>query len=192
MRHEPRSLVGSLAVLLGLLTAAAPLVAEARVVAGAQLPEQVEVAGRELLLNGAAVQKVFVFKVYAVGLYLENPTRDPNRALEADEAKRIHLRVLRNASRNQIADALRSGMRKSGADMAALEARIQQLTRNIPDVRAGQELLITYVPGVGTELTGGEHKVTIPGKDFADALFATWLGADPGVRNVRRGLLQGR
>jgi hypothetical protein len=178
--------------MLGVSTALAPLPAEARLVAGKEIPDQIEVAGRELVLNGAAVQKVFVFKVYAVGLYLENPTRDPGQALKADEAKRIHLRVLRSASRKQIADALRNGMQKSGADMAALEERIQQLARNIPDVRAGQELLITYVPGVGTELSGQGRKVTIPGKDFAEALFATWLGSDPGVRSVRRGLLEGR
>ncbi len=164
-------------------------VAQARNVAGLNLPEQVQVAGRDLSLNGAAVQKLFIFKVYAVGLYLENKTADAREAIRSDEAKRIHLHVMHNASKSQISDALVNGMRKSGADMDALAERVEELKRQIPDVRGGEDLVITYVPGVGTELRGRGIQVTVRGKDFADALFGTWLGADPGVRRVREGLL---
>lgn len=165
--------------------------ADARSIAGAQLPEQVTVAGRELVLNGAAVQKLFIFKVYSVALYLENPTNDALQAMRSNEVKRIHLRVLHSASSKQIVGALRNGMKKAGGDMHALEGRLQQVTRQIPDVRAGQVLLITYLPGQGTELRTGGTRMVVPGKDFAEALFGTWLGPDPGVRRVREGLLGG-
>lgn len=163
--------------------------AQARVIAGTDLPDQATVAGKTLQLNGAAVQKVFIFKLYAVGLYLEQPTNDAEEAIQSDQTKRIQLHALHTAPKKEVAKALRSGMASSGADMAALEERILQLERSLEDVRAGHTLVITYVPGVGTELTGGDKKVTIAGKDFADALFSTWLGNDPGIKNVRKGLL---
>ena len=37
----------------------------------------------------------------------------------------------------------------------------------------------------------GGAGLTLPGKDFADALFAIWLGADPGVARIKRDLLNG-
>lgn len=163
--------------------------AQARVVAGKELPDQTTVGGKTLQLNGTAVQKLFVFKIYAVGLYLEQPTNDPGQALESDQTKRIRVHVLKNAPKNTVVKALRDGMEKSGADMAALEPRIQQLERSLEDVRAGHTLDVTYIPGVGTELTGGGKKMIIEGKDFADALFANWLGDDPGIRKVREGLV---
>lgn len=176
-------------VAAALVLAFAATQAEARVVAGKELPDQIPVAGKTLQLNGTAVQKLFVFKIYAVGLYLEQPTRDPEQALESDQTKRIRVHVLKNAPKNTVVKALRDGMQKSGADMAALESRIQQLERSLEDVRAGHTLDVTYVPGVGTELTGGGKKMIIEGKDFADALFSNWLGNDPGIRKVREGLV---
>lgn len=181
-----KSLFAAIAV-LGV--ALVPFNADARVVGGTRFPEEVRIGGRELVLNGAAVQKVLVFKVYAVGLYLENPTENPQEALAADNAKRIHLRVLRNASSDQIVGALRDGIEKSGADMAALESRLEQVNEAIPDVKKGEVLYITYLPGLGTELRGRTTRVVIKGADFAKALFSTWLGADPGVEKIRDELL---
>jgi hypothetical protein len=62
----------------------------------------------------------------------------------------------------------------------------------IPDVVKGDEILLTYVPGRGTVVTAkGVEKGIIEGKDFADALFAVWLGPNPAQEDLKRALLGG-
>jgi hypothetical protein len=44
-------------------------------------------------------------------------------------------------------------------------------------VKPGDRYALTYVPGVGTELTlNGSPLGTVAGADFASAVFAIWLG----------------
>jgi len=50
--------------------------------------------------------------------------------------------------------------------------------------------VFTYLPGVGTSVElGGAVVDTIPGADFAHALFAIWLGPDPVDARFRTALL---
>jgi Chalcone isomerase-like len=40
--------------------------------------------------------------------------------------------------------------------------------------------VMTYVPGEGTTVeVNGKSKGTLPGKEVADAILATWIGPDP-------------
>jgi len=46
------------------------------------------------------------------------------------------------------------------------------------------------LPGKGTVVTAkGTEKGTIEGKDFADALFAVWLGPNPVQEDLKKALL---
>ena len=145
--------------------------------------------GRQLSLNGEAVMRKFIFDLYVVSLYLEQPTGDGQLALGTDRCKRIRLKLLRNASSAQMGGALKEGLKAGGADLRGLDGRIETLLAAIPDLRAGDTLDITYVPGVGTTFSRGEKQITLPGKDFSDALFSVWLGKDPKAAKVKAGLL---
>jgi hypothetical protein len=47
-------------------------------------------------------------------------------------------------------------------------------------IKKGNELVLTYVPGEGTEVqVNGKVKGTLPGKATADAILATWIGPKP-------------
>jgi hypothetical protein len=62
----------------------------------------------------------------------------------------------------------------------------------VPNVAEGDDMVMTYVPGKGTVVSvKGLEKGTIEGKDFADALFTVWLGADPVQENLKADLLKG-
>jgi hypothetical protein len=171
-------------------------VAEARKVSGVNLPEKVTVAGRELQLNGMGLskQKRFfkTYKVYVIGLYLEKPTRNPRVAIAVDEAKRIVLVMKRDVGRDAFIQAVESGIeRNSGPVMPALRDRLDRLKQALPDLRKGDHLDFTYLPGAGTLVRGQGKEMAIPGKDFADALFSVWLGPDPVDRGVKHKLLDG-
>ena len=68
-----------LAVALGLATAASAVE-----VAGVAVPDKAQVAGRELVLNGAGLRKRAIFKVYVGSLYL------PKKARRARPSSRRH------------------------------------------------------------------------------------------------------
>ena len=49
------------------------------------------------------------------------------------------------------------------------------------DIKEKEQMVFTYVPGTGTEISvAGVVKGTIAGKDFADALLKAWIGPKPG------------
>jgi hypothetical protein len=181
----------AISVLFGTaLSMAAP---PAREVAGVSMPEVVSVAGKELRLNGMGlVKKMFFGDVYVAGLYLEKPTTDARTAIRADEAKRIVIVMLRNVSRKDFVDALKKGiMRNSGPEMPTLRARLDLLEKALPALKKGNVLDFTYLPGAGTLVRGRGREMTIPGKDFADALFSVWLGPKPVNGGLKRTLLGG-
>ncbi len=180
-------------LVLGLLFALVGFPASAREVAGVTLPDTVSVEGKALQLNGAGLRTKMVFKVYVAGLYLETPSKGASTVISSDQVKRMHLSILRSLDRSKITEAISEGFEKnSKAELPALKPRLDRLNAMIPNVEKGDRILLTYVPGEGTKVeVKGAQKGTIEGKDFADALFAVWLGANPVQPDLKRGLLGG-
>jgi hypothetical protein len=165
----------------------------AREVSGVTMPEAVRVEGGDLRLNGMGVRREKVlFKAYVIALYLAEPTTEARIAIRTDEVKRVVITMLRDVGREVFAQAIESGvMRNSGPAMATLRIRLDVLERALPDLRRGDVLDLTWVPGAGTLVRGQGRTLTISGKDFADALFAVWLGPKPVEDALKRALLGG-
>lgn len=180
-------------LVLGLLFALADFPASAREVAGVTLPDTVSVEGKTLQLNGAGLRTKMVFKVYVAGLYLETSSKGATTVISSDQVKRMHLSILRSLDSSKITEAISEGFRKnSKAQLPALKPRLDRLNAMIPNVEKGDRIILTYVPGEGTKVeVKGAQKGTIEGKDFADALFAVWLGANPVQPDLKKGLLGG-
>jgi hypothetical protein len=165
-------------------------VAAAREVAGVTLEESTRAGGKELKLNGAGVRKKSLFKVYVAGLYLERPTASAEEAITSEQPKRMVLVMTRNVGHDQFAQAVVDGFqRNSAAQMSTLQPRLDRLTSMIPDLGEGDVVDIVYQPGVGTLVRGKGKEVALPGKDFADALFAVWLGQNPVDGDLKRDLV---
>lgn len=167
------------------------LPAAAKEVAGAQFPDSIQVQGKTLKLNGAGLRKKAIFKVYVAGFYVETPSQDPAQLVASEQIKRMRILTKRDLSKDQVAGAIIDGFKKNAADkLPALQQRLDSFTQAIPDVKEGQELLLTYVPGKGTEIqTSAGQSQTVAGKDFADALFSVWLGPHAVDSGLREGLL---
>jgi hypothetical protein len=100
--------------------------------------------------------------------------------------------MLRDVSREMFVQAVEMGvMRNSGLQMPRLRARLDLLEEALPALKKGEVLDMTYLPGVGTLVRGGDQTMTIPGKDFSDALFSVWLGPKPVSPALKRQLLGG-
>ena len=160
--------------------------------AGVSLPDTVTVSGKSLRLNGAGIRTKFLFKIYVIGLYLENPTRDSARAIGSEESKRVvmHL-VYKNVTKKQLGEAWEDGFEKNTpSPSAAVKEGLAKLESWMGDISAGQEIVFTWEPGKGTDVRfAGEEKGTIPGEDFMRALWSVWLGPHPPSEDLKKGLL---
>lgn len=157
---------------------------------GVKMPDEVTVEGKALKLNGMGLRVKFIVSVYVAGLYVENVSKDPAAILKADESRRVDMKMLRDLDQKTIVEAIRSGFEKnSGSQMAALKERLDTFCALIPSLKEGQVLTLTYVPGKGTSVAGAGASTFIAGKDFADALFAVWLGKSPVDDGLKKGML---
>jgi hypothetical protein len=174
------------------LCLAAPAPALAAKVAGVEFPDRVDAGGQPLKLNGVGLRKKFIIKVYAGGLYVREPSRDAAGIVAADAPKRVRMVFLRDVTKKQVMDAYREGFEKNsgGPGLKELLAKLERIAPAIPaELKEGAEMLVTYVPGEGTTVSSAAGKVTVEGKEFADALFRNWLGAAPADEDLKKGLL---
>lgn len=178
------------AVVLSLVLALPALAAE-KEVAGVKFPETTTVGGKELKLNGAGLRKKLIFKVYAAGLYLETPTQDAAQVISSDQIKVVRMSMLRDLEKAKITEAITDGVEKNNkAQMPALKARLDSFNAAIPDLKKGDELTITYIPGKGTRVQSKSgQEMSVEGRDFADALFGVWLGSNPVDGDLKNGML---
>jgi hypothetical protein len=175
-------------VTLLVLVAFAP--AGARTLAGVDLPETVVVDGTTLQLNGMGLRQATALRVkaYVGGLYLEQPTSDADTVINSRQLKRVVMKFLRDIGRSRLAsgwaDELRAEANKPPED------QIAKFTSLIPDVKKGDTMSFTWRPGTGIEVAlNGKARGSLPGDDFARALFGLWFGPTPGDPDLKRGML---
>jgi len=182
------ALIAPLLVLVGLASA------QARTLAGVDLPDSVVVDGSTLVLNGMGLRQASIFhvKAYVGGLYLEQPTTDGRTVIDSGQPKRVTMEFLRDIDRDQLASGWADELKKVGSEMGGEtpEGGIAQFTSMIPDVKKGDTMSFTSRPGAGIEVAkNNQVRGTVPGDDFARTLFTLWFGPKPGDENLKRGML---
>ena len=158
--------------------------------AGATLPDTLKSGDSTLKLNGLGLRKKSVFKVYVGGLYLESPSKDAGAILAADQAKAIRMHFLRDLTKAQLVEALQSGFEENAKDKTGQKAAFDKMLTVIPDVKEGDTLTFTYLPGKGTMVQVGNKELgTFAGKGFSDAVFSIFLGPKPPTEDLKKGML---
>jgi hypothetical protein len=180
------------AIALACALAAIPAAAKER--EGVVAPPVIEVGGKQLHLMGMGLRKKLWFKVYIASFYLEQVTDDAAAAVAADEVKRVEMHMLRDLERGKITEAVEAGFEKnSGPQMPQLRQRLDAFLKAIPDLKAGEVIAVTYFPGRGTVIKAGSgEEISLPGKDFADALFSVWLGRSPVDDELKNEMMRNR
>jgi hypothetical protein len=170
------SLIGLVLVFLF----AAPVLAGT--LAGIILPDSLDVDGQTLVLNGMALRKKVIFKVYVAGLYLPAKEKNGETILATDQTRCTVMHFLRGVSPKQVNEAWYDGLEANTPGYSAqLKQQFDALAALMEDLKDGDKLVFTYKPGVGTEVkVKGKVKGTLGDKAFADALFSCWIGKKPG------------
>lgn len=157
--------------------------AETVVKDGVTLQRHITVDGHSMVLNGVALRKKFIIKVYVAGLYLTAKDTSDTSILSADSPRRLVMEFLRGVDKGKICGAWNDGLRDNTPDASEeVKAQFGTLCDYMADnIEKTERMVFTYIPGTGTTIeVKGEVKGTIPGKAFADALFRSWIGPKPG------------
>ncbi|MFV2071158.1 MAG: chalcone isomerase family protein [Thermoanaerobaculales bacterium] len=181
-----RIVIGVLVMMLALPFAGAGSLA------GVTMADRVTVSGATLHLNGMGLRKKMMFKIYVAGLYLEETTHDAAAAVSAAGTKQVVMHFLTNkATKKKMDSAWVEGFRaNSSGEFKALEDRVSTFVDYFGDMKVGDVIELTIVPGEGTIIgLNGEVLGTIGGEDFAAALLRVWLGAEPPTEDLKRGML---
>ena len=158
---------------------------------GMTLPDNTQVDGKTLPLNGIGLRSKMMVKVYVAGLYLVHKTADASAIIQSDEPKRMTLQFVRDVSRDQMVDAYTEAFESNApAAKASLTGEVKSLMAAFEPLKGGDQMTFTYLPGKGTTVAvRGEDKVTIAGLPFAQAMFACWIGPKPPSADFKNGLL---
>ena len=161
---------------------------------GVKFPTEKTIEGKTLKLNGVSYLKKLGFvKVYAVGLYLENPTQDPREVIESEQVKYMLTHYLTSkATAKKISEGFVELMEDGNpkdlvdANRADIDTYASWLDA---DMKPGLTSESVYVPGKGITLTyQGQVKGTIPGNTFAQMYYRYNVGENAD-KKIREGLL---
>ena len=170
-------------------------VAQGKECKGVNFPDQAQVDGTSLTLNGLGLRQATAFKVnvYVGALYVAKTGSDPNAILGANAPYELILQFVRNVGADDLRKGWSEGFEKNSKDqLPALKERIAMLNGWMADVKTGERLTFTNKPGAGVTVNvNGAVKGAIKGDDFAKALLAIWLGSDPPNPEIKAGMLGG-
>jgi hypothetical protein len=142
--------------------------------------------------NGLAVRSkrilFFNYKIYVAALYLLNEARNGEAILASDTPRHLVTHFLHSKiTRRQLTDAWKESFARHDYQGEKVD---RFMAFHTEDLRKGEKMIFTYLPGKGTKVTmKGKVCGTIPGKDFADALFSIYIAQNAGLPRIRDGLL---
>jgi hypothetical protein len=162
-------------------------------VEGVAFDKQATAGPHLLYLRGVGLLRYMVFlKAYVAALYL--PETVASAEALADVPKRLEIEYFHAISAPDFAGATTTSIERNVSPTAfrRLKPKIEEFNSLYRDIAPGDRYALSYEPGRGTTLFfNGKALGTVHGDDFAEALFAIWLGSSPLDGNLKERLLGG-
>jgi hypothetical protein len=185
-----------LAMAMMSMVIAVPALAETGTVEilGVQFPKEKVIEGKTLHLNGVSYLKKFGFvRVYAVGLYLENPSHDAETVITSQQVKyTLNHYLTDKATAKKLQEGFIELMENNNpkemveANRKDIEKYASWLDKDMADGLTSETV---YVPGKGMTLTyQGQVKGTIAGQAFSEMYLRYSVGENADA-TIRKGLL---
>jgi hypothetical protein len=156
--------------------------AQAANVGGVNISDTTTVGNQKLVLNGAGLRKKLFIKVYTGALYLPAKQNSPDFILTGDTPRQLVMHFVFDVEKEKIAEAWQEGLTANTPKASAgVKQAFATLSSWMEDMKKGEKIVMTYVPGTGTTVeVKGRSKGVLPDKAVADAILATWIGPKPG------------
>lgn len=158
------------------------------------MPSSLDVAGRELVLNGMGKRTATVFHVdvYVAGLYLPERSDDPRQILDKTSPKHLSLHFVRDVTKQEMAEALDKGVHDNvpQAELPSARAKLKEVVAHLPVLKKGLVLGFSQLPA-GLEIRADRTVIALlRDPQLARLLFTVWLGEHPPSTELRKGLLR--
>ena len=105
-----------------------------RTMNGVHMPSTIDVGGHTLSLNGMALRKKFIIKVYVAGLYVASTSKDPQAIIGADAPRRMVMHFISgHGTKDKICGAWNDGLKDNTPGASAeLKAQFDELCGTTP------------------------------------------------------------
>lgn len=130
-----------------------------------------------------------VIKAYVAAYYqseLDAPLEDMNTS------RKLEIEYFHAIKAEDFTKATRKGVEQNTdqATLAAIEEDLEQFLELYQDVQPGYRYALSWFPEQGLQLLlNGESLGTLENAQLAQALFAIWIGDNPGDRRLKEALL---
>ena len=187
-----------LRIILPLICALTTSLAQARQIEGVNFPDETQVNGTKLVLNGAGLRTKRKFgmnwRVYVAGLYLPSKTQDAAAIVSSANEKMLELIFLRSVDKDTLREAWSEGFEKNcKSDCEAARGALKSFNELMVDVQEKSRLRLTFEKdAVSVEVEGKTvSRGKIPGEAFRRAVLAIFIGDEPPTPDLKKGLLGG-
>lgn len=168
--------------------------AQAKDIAGIELPDQLTHQKKILTLNGAGIRTKLFLDIYAAGLYLSTPSNNNQAIIQTDSPMALKLHIISGLlSSDKMKKATREGFEKSTqGNTAPIQKTIDALIDTFKeDINKNDIFDFIYEPGTGLHVVkNGTLKTTLKGLAFKQAFFGIWLSDRPVQKSLKKGLLK--
>lgn len=175
------------------IVALASVPAPAASLAGVELPDQAEVGGKTVVLNGLGLRTATIFKVkvYVIGLYLEEKSSDPKAIIGSRGAKRITMHFVHDVTADELRGGWSESFEANYADAGSIKSEIAQFNASMRDVKSGDTMVLD-LSGDTVEVRIRDQLIDkVSGAAFQEAVLSIWLGSKPPNPELKTGLLGG-
>jgi Chalcone isomerase-like len=160
---------------------------------GVAMPDTRVIDGTRMRLNGIGLRTYSVFGVhiYVAGLYLEQPSANPDNILHSRERKLLEIRFLRDVDAEDARKAWQEGFAGNCQPPSCyLDPQdIRRFLSAVPPMHQGDETLLLFTPK-GVDVThNGQPMGSITDPHFAETMLATFIGPAPPTPRLKRELL---
>lgn len=159
---------------------------------GVTLPDTSEIGGTLLRLNGIGLRTYSIVRVriYVAGLYLQQPTHDPEAILDSPEDKLLVFHFIHDVDAADARKAWQEGFADNCLPPCHVEpADEARFLAAVPDFRAGDNSTLAFAAGRLTIGINGRLVGTIINRGFERAILLTLIGPKPPTEALKRGLL---
>lgn len=171
-----------------------PASGQAVEVAGIDIADSQQTSVGPLVLNGAGLRRVFIFKVYVASLYLPKKTASAAQVLNPAERARLTLTLLRSLTADKLINALHEGLRDnvSADQLAALKTPLHELDslmRKIGEGKEGDTVTLDFQRDSVAVHFNSVSQGVVSAPNLNTALLSIWLGRDPVDAHLKQSLL---
>ncbi len=158
---------------------------------GVEMPDEITLEGKKLVLNGQGTRKArLVIKVYVGGLYLEKKSSDEKEILESDQFKEIRLGFKMTVKKDSLTDAWRKAVSNntSAEEFGKVKKSLATLNSKMKKMKKGKTMQFQFFNGKTRLLYDDKEEIVIEDALFAKVLPRVFLQNPPNTA-LKTGML---